>query len=78
MTDVTSLYKERLEEDIISKLAATKGISLSDAMDAYYRSRLAQQIDNGEFGIQYLSADYLVDDLITNEPEIFSMKGTIQ
>ena len=26
----------------------------------------------GEFGIQYLSADYLVDDLIENEPEIFS------
>ena len=72
VTDVTSLYKERLEEDIISKLAATKGIGLSDAMDAYYSSRLAQQIDRGELGIQYLSADYLVDDLIANEPEIFS------
>jgi len=72
MTDVSSLYKERLEEDIISRLAAVKKIGLSDAMDCYYRSRLAQQIDSGEFGIQYLSADYLVDDLIENEPEIFS------
>ncbi len=72
MTDVSSLYKERLEEDIISRLASVKGMELSDAMDSYYRSRLAQQIDKGEFGIQYLSADYLVDDLITNEPELFS------
>ena len=72
MTDVSSLYKERLEEDIISKLAAIKGVGLSDAMDAYYRSRLAKQIDSDEFGIQYLSADYLVDDLIANEPELFS------
>ena len=72
MTDVTSLYRERLEEDIISKLAAIKRIGLSDAMDAYYRSRLAQQRDNGEFGIQYLSADYLVEDLIANESELFS------
>ena len=76
MTDVTLLYKERLEEDIISKLAEIKGIGLSDAMDAYYRSRLAKQIDNGAFGIEYLSADYLVDDLITNEPELFSTGPT--
>jgi hypothetical protein len=71
MTDVSSIYYERLEEDIISKLAAAKGIGLSEAMDAYYRSRLAHQIAAGEFGIQYLSADYLVDDLIENEPELF-------
>ena len=76
MTDVTLLYKERLEEDIISKLAEIKGIGLSDAMDAYYRSRLAKQIDSGAFGIEYLSADYLVDDLITNEPELFSTGPT--
>jgi hypothetical protein len=28
-------------------------------------------VDSGELGIQYLSADYLVDDLIENEPELF-------
>ena len=71
MTDVSSVYKERLEEDIISKLAAKKGLGLSDAMDAYYRSRLAQQVDSGELGIQYLSADYLAEDIIENEPELF-------
>ena len=71
MTDVSSIYKERLEEDIISKLAAKKGLGLSDAMDVYYRSHLAQQVDSGELGIQYLSADYLAEDIIENEPELF-------
>lgn len=40
-------------------------------MDIYYHSQLAKQISEGAYGIQYLSADYLANDLIENEPEIF-------
>lgn len=71
MTDVSAIYRQGLEEEIISKLAEARHIGLSDAMDIYYRSRLATQIANGDFGIQYLSAAYLVEDLIANEPELF-------
>ena len=64
-------YKERLEESIIAYLAEIRCVTPDEAMDIYYRSRLAAQVANGDFGIQYLSAAYLVEDLIANEPELF-------
>ena len=71
MTDVSSIYRQGLEEEIISKLAEVRHIGLSEAMDIYYRSKLAKQIADGDFGIQYLSAAYLVEDLVANEPDLF-------
>lgn len=71
MTDVSAIYRQGLEEEIIAKLAESRHIGLSEAMDVYYRSKLAGQIANGDFGIQYLSAAYLVEDLIANEPDLF-------
>lgn len=75
MTDgafLEKVYKERLEEDIISRLAEEKDISLDKAMDAYYRSKLAQKIDEGRFGVQYLDYKVLVQLLLESEPELFS------
>jgi len=71
VTDVSSVYKKELEQDVIALLAKRKSMSLGQAMDVYYRSRLAQQVSDGTFGIEYLSPSYLVDDLIENEPELF-------
>lgn len=51
-------YQERLEERIISQIAQTKKISLSEAMDFYYNNPLADKIATGLHGIQYL--DYKV------------------
>ena len=65
-------YKELLEEKIINYLAERKSISLRQAMDIYYRSRLSQQIDDGSYGIENMDYRYLVQDLIENEPQIFS------
>ena len=76
MTDVSAIYRQGLEEEIIAKLAEVRNIDLSDAMDTYYRSRLARQIANGDFGIQYLSAAYLVEDLIANEPDLFCKENS--
>ncbi|SHH92394.1 Protein of unknown function [Butyrivibrio fibrisolvens DSM 3071] len=64
-------YKEMLEEKIINQLADTKGISIRQAMDVYYRSRLSQQINDGSYGIENMDYRYLVEDLIENEPELF-------
>ena len=47
MTDVSSVYRKELDQEIISVLAARKGLSLDVAMDIYYRSRLARQIAEG-------------------------------
>lgn len=73
MTDISREYTAALEEEIVENLAEIAGLDLSSAMDAYYRSRLAQQIAEGELGLQYLSAKYLAEDLVENEPELFPL-----
>jgi len=62
-----AVLKESLEKDIISLLAERLEISVREAMDVYYRSKLSLQIDSGTYGIQYLDAAYLVEDLLENE-----------
>lgn len=61
--------EERLEVDIISRLADRLEASMQEAMDLYYSSSLAKQINEGAYGIQFLDASALVDDLIENELE---------
>ncbi len=64
-------YKELLEEKIINQLADAKGISIRQAMDVYYRSRLSHEINDGSYGIENMDYRYLVEDLMENEPELF-------
>ena len=65
-------YREELDERIIARLAEVKDLTLDEAMDIYYRSRLSTQVSHGTFGIDNLDYKYLVDDLIENEPNLFS------
>lgn len=51
-------YQERLEERVISYIAEKQNIQLTNAMDLYYKSKLADKIAQGQYGIQYL--DYKV------------------
>ena len=51
-------YQERLEERVISYIAEKQNIQLTEAMDLYYKSKLADKIAQGQYGIQYL--DYKV------------------
>ena len=64
--------KEALDKNLVMKLAERIGINLREAMDIYYRSKLASQINNGSYGIQYLDVNYLADDLIINEPDLLN------
>ena len=47
-------YQERLEERVISYIAEKQNISLTDAMELYYKNKLADKIAQGQYGIQYL------------------------
>ncbi len=67
-----SIYKEMLEEKIISYLAEQTKLPLRDVMDIYYRSSLAEQIDQGCYGIENMDYKYLALDLMENEPELFT------
>ena len=65
------IYKQNLENDIINTIAEIKGISLRKAINVYYSSKLAEQIENGSYGIENMDSKYLAEDLIENEPELF-------
>ena len=65
------IYKQNLENDIINVISEIKGIDLRKAIDIYYSSKLAEQIENGSYGIENMDAKYLAEDLIENEPELF-------
>ena len=68
---LTEVYKENLEEDIIKAISTFKHINLRQAFDINYSSKLADQIAKGSYGIENMDAKYLAEDLIENEPELF-------
>lgn len=49
-------------------------MDLRQAMDIYYQSELARQIEKGEYGIENMDYKYLALDLIENEPLLFCKK----
>lgn len=65
--DLTEIYRQNLETDIIEYLSSLLKIDLRDAMEKYYSSKLAKQIESGENGIDNLDYKNLVEDLIENE-----------
>ena len=66
MSDVEleKFYKEHLEEAIIKQVSKQKNISLDEAMNLYYNSKLANYIHEGKYDIQYLDYKVLTDNLI--------------
>lgn len=64
------VYQEGLEERLIAYIAEQHNISLDEAMDIYYRSKLADMINAGTYGIQYLDYKVLADILEQTEPEL--------
>ena len=70
--DIDYVYKQNLEESIIEYLSKEMKLELRQAMDIYYQSRLAKQIEQGTYGIENMDYKYLAQDLIENEPELFS------
>lgn len=71
-------YKEELDESIINYLSEHFGITMDEAMDAYYHSRLASQIANGEYGIENMDYKYLAEDLMENESELFKSVKSVK
>ena len=64
------IYQERLEERLIGYLSEKYNIDYLEAMDMYYKSKLAEKIHEGRYGVQYLDYKVLADILEETEPEI--------
>ena len=74
MVDIKILefeYKQNLENNIVRFLSEQRKIDLREAMDIYYRSSLAKQIESGMYGIENMDYKYLAQDLIDNESDLF-------
>ena len=65
------IYQENLEERIISYLKEMEDISYEKSMEIYYGSRLAEKIEEGRKGIQYLDYKVLAGIMKETEPELF-------
>ena len=57
-------YQERIESAVIAELSRMLQVGAADAMRLYYNSSLAEQIERGAYGIQYLSPQYLAEELV--------------
>lgn len=64
---LTDIYRQNLEADIIEYLANTLKVDFKVAMEMYFSSKLAKQIEFGENGIDNLDYKNLAEDLIENE-----------
>ena len=64
LAQLEPLLKEQLEADIISIIAERLEVSPGEAMSVYYRNPLARQIEEGAWGMQYLDASYLADEVL--------------
>ena len=53
------VYKQNLENDIISAISEMKGIDLRKAFDIYYSSKLAEQISNDSYGIENIEVQFV-------------------
>ena len=62
--------KRNHDTEIVTLLAERLNIDAEEALRIYYSSRLAEQINEGAYGIQYRDPVYLVEDLLENEPEV--------
>ena len=71
------VYQESLEERIISYLSEEEKISLEEAMNIYYNSKLANRIYQGEYGVQYLDYKVLVQILRETEPDLVQKAQTM-
>ena len=68
---LTVFYRQELETSIIEYLADKLKIDFRDAMKVYYNSKLSEQIEKGENGIDNLDYKNLAEDLIENEYKYF-------
>ena len=55
--------KVRLEAEIVDELASRLALSPEEAMERYFASDLAKMVEDNEFGVRYLDASYLLDEV---------------
>lgn len=71
LPQLESVRQQHLESDMVTLLAQRLNVNPSLALGLYYKSDLSRQIACNAFGIRYLDAEVLVEDLLDNESNLF-------
>ena len=58
-----------LEAQIVDVLAERTGMDAASALDLWYRSDLSSAVERNDYGLQFLDANYLVDELLKQRKE---------
>lgn len=61
------IRKTNLEAQMVIALAQRLGISTEEALERYYSSSLSALVEENRYGLQYLDAEYLVEELLRME-----------
>ena len=56
-----------LEAQIVQIIATRMNLDATSALGVWYGSDLCRSVELNEFGLQYLDANYLVDELMARE-----------
>ena len=59
-----SFLKEHLEADITEIISQELSVSPEEALSIYFTSDISSMIENGQFGTQYLSPEYLAEEVL--------------
>lgn len=61
---VEDMRLTHLEAQIVDVLAERTGLDAASALDRWYRSALSAHVERNDYGLQFLDANYLVDELL--------------
>ncbi len=64
---VEQLRLTHLEAQVVDLIVARTGMNAAQALDYWYRSDLSVSVEHNEYGLQYLDANYLVDELLRRD-----------
>lgn len=66
---IEGLRKTNLDAQIVQVIAQRTGLNAQDALDIYYGSELAPMIERNEYGMQFLDANYLADEVLRHRAD---------
>lgn len=66
---IEKLRLTHLEAQIVEEIAARTGMDTAHALDLWYGSDLCESVERNDYGLQFLDAGYLADELLRSVAE---------
>ena len=64
LSALPSARKTNLEAQMVALLGERLGVSSETSLEMYYSSELSKMIEENRYGVQFLDANYLVEELL--------------